>query len=152
MTIFETEINGCLERIKELESEADELRVQHWSFHLRENALLAPREKGRLNVRVRRRGSVLEIYWTHFRFIKKEGSEKTDIATTYIPKGSGNRYKDVRLARHAKKWELEVALEYEEEFAKIRAEYADVAKALAALRRAKKKAAARSVSMNKLAS
>lgn len=151
MTIFENEISGCLERIKELESEADELRVKHWSFHLRENVLLAPREKGRLNIRVRRRGSVLEIYWTHFRFIKKEGSGKTNIATTYISKGTGSRYKDVQLAKYAKKWELEVVLEYEKEFAKIRAEYADIAKALAALRRAQKKAVARSASIEKVA-
>ena len=65
MIIFKNGINECQERIEELADEARGIVNDHWKFHYRNNALLAPREKARLNVWVRLRGSVLEIYWTH---------------------------------------------------------------------------------------
>ena len=42
-----------METIKELHEEAVDVAQEHWNWHLRENALREPKEKGRLNVRVR---------------------------------------------------------------------------------------------------
>ena len=148
MAILKTGIDECQGRIEELADEAREIVNEHWKFHYRENALLAPREKGRLNLWVRLRGSVLEIYWTSFRFAKEEGAPKANVVSTYIPKGNGSRYRTRSLAIRAKGWELEEALEFEDRMSKIRSEYADVSKAASLLRRAQKKAAERASTVN----
>jgi len=146
--IFKNGINECQGRIEELADEAREIVNEHWKFHYRENALLAPREKARLNLWVRLRGSVLEIYWTHFRFVKRDGAPKADVVSTYIPKGSGKKYRARSLAIRAKDWEIEETLEFEERMSKIRSEYADISKAASLLRRAQKKAAERVATAN----
>lgn len=143
MTIFQNGLIECQKRIEELTGEARGIVNEHWKFHYRNNALLTPREKGRLNLWVRLRGSVLEIYWTSFRFAKEDGAPKANVISTYIPKGSGHKYKTRSLAIRAKNWELEETLEFEERMSKIRSEYADISKAASLLRRAQKKAAER---------
>lgn len=143
MAVFKSSINECQERIEQLADEARGIVNEHWRFHYRNNALLAPREKARLNVWVRLRGSVLEIYWTHFRFAKEDGAPKANVISSYIPKGKGNKYRARSLAIRAKDWELEETLEFEERMSRIRSEYADISKAASLLRRAQKKAAER---------
>lgn len=137
---------NCQKHIQELVAYARIIVNEHWRFHYRNNALLPPEEKGKLNVWVRLRGDSLEIYWTHYKFIKLPSYASAKVLSTYIPKGASHQYPTQRLAKQAKSWEIETVLDIEKRMAKIRAEFADVSKALTALKRAERKAAARPVS------
>ncbi len=129
-----------MKTIKELHDEAVDVAQEHWNWHLRENALREPKEKGRLNVQVRlHKDRVLEICWQSFRFHKPEGSTKSAVKSTRIKKGRDYKYRAASLSSRAKSWEIEPVLEFEERLAKIRSEYAEVSKAIATIDRAKKK-------------
>jgi len=130
--------------IEALAKDAKAIADEHWNFHLRNNALLPPREKCRLNVWVRLRRHHLEIYWTHFRFFKRATSDKSGVYSKYIPKGKGNQYRAKSLALRAEPWEIDKVLEVEGKMAEIRAEYADIKRAITALKRAEKNAVERS--------
>ncbi|PTB92740.1 hypothetical protein C9974_11595 [Marinobacter sp. B9-2] len=135
------EINEALHQyIEGLANEAQTIADEHWRFHLRNNALLPPREKCRLNVWVRLRRHHLEIYWTHFSFFKRATSDKSGVYSKYIPKGRGNQYREKSLALRAETWEIDKVLEVEGKMAEIRAEYADVKRAITALKRVEKRA------------
>ena len=129
--------------IEELKKEAQKIADEHWQFHYRNNALLPPREKCRLNVWVRMRQYRLEIYWTYFKFFKRANSDKSGVYSNYIPKGRGNQYRAKSLALRAEPWEIDKVLEVEGKMAEIRAEYADIKRAITALKRVEKKAAER---------
>jgi|AntRauTorckE6833_2_1112554.scaffolds.fasta_scaffold62899_2 hypothetical protein len=129
--------------IEELQKEAQRIADEHWRFHLRNNASLPPREKCRLNVWVRLRRHHLEIYWTHFKFFKRVTSDKSGVYSKYIPKGRGHQYRGKSLALRAEPWEIEKVLEVEGKMAEIRAEYADIKRAITSLKRVEKKAAER---------
>lgn len=143
MKIFDPEINSMKRRIHELAKQAEQIRNDHYNWHLRENAPLAPRDKGRLTLRVRERKGGLEISWSHFRFIKREGYSKSSIRSEGIPKGRAHMYRHHSLAVRGKPWEMERVWEVEQQLAQIRSEYADVRKALTALKRMQQKALAR---------
>ena len=137
---------GCRNHIQGLVADARIIVNEHWRFHYRNNALLPPQEKGKLNVWVRQRGDSLEIFWTYYKFVKMRSYANSTVLSTYIPKGASHQYPTQRLARQAKSWEIETVLDIEKRMAKIRAEFADVSKALTALKRAERKAAARAAS------
>lgn len=143
MENFDSMVFMCEDRIKELAEEAQEVANNHWKFHYRENALRPPREKARLNVWVRHRKGGLEISWSHFRFVKREGDVASKPKSTHITKGRGNKYRPHSLAVRAKDWEIEEVLETEDKLAEIRAEYASVRKIITYAKDAKKKAATR---------
>lgn len=140
MKIFDTDIESMERRILELGIQAKRVRDEHWNYHLRENAMLKPEDKGRLNVRARVRKGGLEISWWHFRFVKREGSTKSTIRSWSIPKGRAHMYRHHSLAVRGKPWEMQKVLETEGKMAQIRSEYAEVRKALTALKRMQKKA------------
>ena len=137
---------GCRNHIKGLVADARIIVNEHWRFHYRNNASLPPQDKAKLNVWLRQRGDSLEIYWTHYKFIKLPSYASAKVLSTYIPKGASHQYPTQRLTRQAKSWEIETVLDIEKRMAKIRAEFADVSKALTALKRAERKAVARAVS------
>lgn len=131
-------------RIEELYYEAKEIVDEHWQFHYRNNALLPPKKKARLNVWVRLRPNHrLEIYWTAFKFFKHPISGKPGVYSKYIPKGNGFRYRNNSLMIRAESWEVEKVLEVENKMAEIRAEYNCLSRALTSLKNAEKKAAER---------
>lgn len=141
--IFESELERLQERIAELAKEAKAIQDEHCQFHYRENATRPPNLKGRLNVWVRERKGGLEISWSHFRFVKPEGSTRSHVKSTHIPKGPGHKYRQHSLVAKARDWEVDTVLEIEDRMAEIRSEYADIRKAMTALKRAQKKALAR---------
>lgn len=140
MTIFDPEIASMQRRIEELAEQARQIRDDHWSYHLLENASLKPKDKGRLNVRVRERKGGLEISWTHYRFIKRDGYTKSTVRSMPIPKGRAHMYRHHSLAVRGRPWEMEKVWEVESKMAQIRSEYAEVRKALTALKRMQQKA------------
>lgn len=140
MENFDSMIVMCEERIKELAVEAQEIVNEHWKFHYRENAGRPPREKARLNAWVRHRKGGLEISWSHFRFVKREGDVASKPKSTHITKGRGNKYRPHSLVIRAKDWEIEEVLKTEDKLAEIRAEYASVRKIITCANDAKKKA------------
>lgn len=127
------------ERIDELEVQAKQIAKEHWDYHLRENAERKPEDKGRLNVYVRRKRDTLEIYWATYKFIRSTTQEKSWVKSTYLRKGKGHEYSEKTLARVAKEFELEVALETEKRFAEIRYELLAIGKSLRYLREAEKR-------------
>lgn len=145
--IYETEILSMKKRISELAEDAIAIRKEHWNWHLRENAPLAPRSKARLNVWVRERKGGLEISWTYFRFVKTEGSTKSKPYSTHITKGRSNQYSRKSLEARGKPWEMDMVMETEARLSQIRAEYTRVRKALTGLKEARKLALDRGVSI-----
>lgn len=143
MKNFDSMISMCEERIEELADEAQEIINEHWNFHYRENASRPPREKGRLNAWVRHRKGGLEISWSHFRFVKREGDVASTPKSTHITKGRGNKYRPHSLSVRAKDWEIDEVLRTEDKLAEIRSEYASVRKIITCAKDAKKKAASR---------
>lgn len=137
--LYKTAEDVLREKIGELELVAKELAEKHWVFHLEENMDRPPKEKARLNLWVRRRGDILELYWSKMRFAKASGQDKSKVHYHYIPKGRANAYKYATLARHAQEWEIDTVWGFEEQVAEIRREYAEIRKALWYIKRAKKK-------------
>lgn len=143
MQNFDFMILACEGRIQDLAEEARKIANEHWAFHLRQNARLPPREKGRLNVWIRHRKGGLEISWTYFRFVKNEGDASSRPRSIHIPKGRGHKYRAHSLAVRAKDWEIEDVLKTEDKMAEIRSEYASVRKIITYAKDAQKKAAKR---------
>lgn len=127
------------ERIDELEREAKDIAEGHWDYHLKENATRKPEDKGRLNVYVRRKKDTLEIYWATYRFMRSSVSEKSWVKSTYLRKGKGHLYSEKALARVAKEFELDVALETEQRLGEIRYELLAIGKTMRCLREAEKR-------------
>jgi hypothetical protein len=130
-------------RIAELAEEARAIADDHWNFHYRENALLLPKQKGRLVVFIRERKGGLEISWAWFRFIKKEGAIKSEVRNNHITKGRDHKYRPRSLARHCKDWEVDHVLEIESRLAEVRREYSHIRQMMTSAKLALKASAKR---------
>lgn len=100
--------------------EAQELVSSHWQWHREFNEDRVPRDKARLNLNLREKGTSIELFWTRFKFIRKPGHAKSTISSTYISKGKWDKYPDGRLTRYAMEDEIETILEFEAKAAVIR--------------------------------
>lgn len=130
-------------QIDELEAEAREIAKGHWDYHLRSNHGLPPAKKGKLNAYVRRKGDSLEIHWSKFRFVNSASGGPSTVRSSYLKKGLGTVYPNSVLANAGQNFEIDFAIETEQLFGAIRAEFQSVRKALKYLQQAEKRQAAR---------
>lgn len=110
-----------LENIREnLAEKAQDLVDEQWRWHLSFNESRRPEDKSKLNLYLRHRNGVFELFWSRFWFVRFPDREASTIARRYINKGKGNKYPSHRLLRHAQEGEVEALLEFENRAAEIR--------------------------------
>jgi hypothetical protein len=118
----ETWAQLCLEA---LAAEAGEVASQFYLLAAQERAKRPRSEWGRLGVRVRplraarAAPGAFAIEWFTRRWVNKTATG-AQAFTSYIRRGTGDRYPRSALARVAQPWELAIAEELEERFADIR--------------------------------
>lgn len=117
-------------------AQAMELADRYWHDKWDRNKSQEPENRSNLGPLVRMVGRSLSISWTRNEFNPKHPSKPY---RTWIKKGrAAAGYSEGVLRRHAKDWELELCVQTEEEFTKIRRAIAGIGKIrrlLAALRR-----------------
>jgi hypothetical protein len=110
-------------RLEALAAEAGEVASQFYLRAARERASRPRSEWGRLGVRVRPLRAVraapgaFAIEWFTRRWVNKA---RAQTFTSYIRRGTGDRYARSALAAVAQPWEVELAEALEERFAEIR--------------------------------
>lgn len=114
---------------------AMELADRYWHDKWDRNKSREPENRSNFGPLVRMVGRSLSISWTRNEFNRKHPNKPY---RTWIKKGRAVGYSESVLRRHAKDWELELCIETEEEFTRIRRAVAGVGKIrrlLATLRR-----------------
>ena len=123
--IEETVETWAQARLKALAAEAGEAASQFYLQAAQERAKRPRSEWGRLGVRVRPLRAVrsapgsFAIEWFTRRWVNKTATG-TQAFTTYIRRGTGDRYPRAALAAVAQPWELALAEALEARFAEIR--------------------------------
>lgn len=107
-----------------LVEKADGLLTRYWEEQITLNKSLSLTEKSVLGCRMRRvsGGLYVQWYWNTWRKVESDGKKKSKPYSNHISIGKkgGHRYSDTTLLKHAKDWEKERILRYEEQFALIR--------------------------------
>ena len=123
--IEETVETWAQARLEALAAEAGEAASQYYLRAAQERARRPRSEWGRLGVRVRplraarSAPGAFAIEWFTRRWVNKTATG-TQAFTTYIRRGTGDRYPSSALARVAQPWELALAEALEARFAEIR--------------------------------
>jgi len=107
-----------------LAEKTESLLTQYWDEHIALNKPLPLTEKSVLGCRTRRvsGGLYIQWYWNTWRKVESDGKKKSKPYSNHISIGrkGGHSYSDATLLKHAKDWEKERVLHYEEQFALIR--------------------------------
>jgi hypothetical protein len=125
LEIAETLEHWARTRLEALAAEAGELAAGFYLRAAQERAQRPRSEWGRLGVRVRvlrtarSAPGAFAIEWFSRRWVNKTATG-TQAFTTYIRRGTGDRYPSSALARVAQPWELALAEALEARFAEIR--------------------------------
>lgn len=128
-----------LEAIQALKDRAEELRTDFWLYRKENNNDLDWNERSRLSITIEEtKGAAFNLTWRVFLRAKPDARGKA--ITKRIPKGRTNSYSRRSLAAHAKAWEMDTVVSYEEKAAKIRTEMKCLVAALDYLRRAEQAA------------
>ena len=111
--------------LEALRAEAQVLVGEFWVRATQERRLRPRSEAGRLGVRARRLTSrsapagAFVIEWYQVVWVRQAGKPKP--ISRYIPKGSGDRYREAAFRRLAQPWELALVEDLEPRFARLRA-------------------------------
>ena len=117
--------NWAQARLEELAAEAGEVATLFYERTARERANRPRSQWGRLGVRVRSvratrsAPSAFAIEWFTRRWVNKTAAGAQTF-TSYIRRGTGDRYPRSALAGVAQPWELAIADDLEDRFAEIR--------------------------------
>ena len=123
--IMETIERWAQARLKDLAAEAGEVASRFYLRAAQERANRRRDEWGRLGVRVRpvraerAAPGAFAIEWFTRRWVNKTATGAQTF-TTYLRRGTGDRYPRAALAAVAQPWELALAEELENRFAEIR--------------------------------
>jgi len=123
--IAETIERWAQSRLEDLAAEAGEVASRFYLRAARERASRPRSEWGQLGVRVRALRTAraapgsFAIEWFTRRWVNKTGA-KAQTFTTYLRRGTGDRYPRSAFAAAAQPWESELAETLEERFAEIR--------------------------------
>lgn len=127
------DIEDCIENLYE------DARVKvdrFWKENMIEERKQDKNNRSRMGVRARYRNGTLTIDWFFNSFAKglnEQGKAEWKVFSTQIKKPTGKTmYSEGPLKKHCRDWEMERVLEYEKEFAVIRANFAGLSKACSA--------------------
>lgn len=105
--------------LDKIEARAQEVADQFWARHWEIKRTRPPSERGYLGVRVRRRDLHVAIEWFRVRY--GGGKRKGTPLFEYLRRGKGYAYpKSAFSGAWCKDWEREMAMELEEQFARLR--------------------------------
>lgn len=123
-------------QIQKLAADAKLLTDAYWHQKVKDMEKWRGKEKSVLGCRRRLQNGYLSIDWFKDNWTIRPESAPTDkgkarwkVYSRYLKRGRGFRYSDKTLLAHAKEWEKERILSYEDDFAKIREAYAALSKA-----------------------